>query len=66
MEKGKIYTQEHIQKVWRQFHEEPRSLVWSDDNGETWNEVPSMDTGKWALFTIKDGNIVEWIFKIKE
>jgi hypothetical protein len=65
MEKGQIYTQERIQSVWSQFHYKPHSVVWSDDNGESWNDVPSMDTGKWAMSTMKDGNKVKWIFKIR-
>lgn len=67
MEQGKIYTTDNIQSVWKQFAKNPKSIVWSDDNGDSWNEVPSMDTGKWSLFTIKeDGHRVEWIFKLKE
>lgn len=66
MKKGKIYTQDEIQSVWSQFHYKPHSVVWSDDNGETWNEVPSMDTGKWHMSTIKEnGQKVKWVFKIK-
>jgi hypothetical protein len=69
MEKGMIYTQERpgsIQAVWSQFHYDTKSVVWSDDGGITWIEVPSMDTGKWPLFTIKNGHRIEWIFKVKE
>lgn len=65
MEIGRIYTQDQIQSVWKQFYNNPSSVVWSDDNGETWNEVPSMDTGKWAMFTLRDGNRVQWIFKLR-
>lgn len=66
MEKGKIYTQDYIQSVWSQFHYRPQSVVWSDDGGITWNDVPSMDTGKWKMFTIKeDGNKVKWVYKIR-
>lgn len=66
MQKGNIYSQLNMQLIWRQFHLDPHSLVYSDDNGETWNEVPSMDTGKWKLYTIRSGLITEWVFKVKE
>lgn len=66
MNKGQTYTTESMQKIWRQFHLDPHSLLYSDDNGETWNEVPSMDTGKWRLYTVRNGQIVNWVFKVKE
>lgn len=66
MKPGKVYGRDEIQSVWRQFHYHPKTVVWSDDNGDTWNEPPSMDTGKWPLKTLKDGNFVDWIFKTKE
>lgn len=65
MESGKIYRQDEIQAIWKQFHYNPSSVVWSDDRGATWNEVPSMDTGKWPMFSIKNGEKVDWIFKTK-
>lgn len=66
LKEGKVYTQDFIQAVWSQFHNDPHSVVWSDDDGETWNEVPSMDTGKWRMSTDKeDGTRAHWIFKIR-
>lgn len=66
MKEGMIYTQDNIQSVWRQFHYNPHSVVWSDDDGATWNNVPSMDTGKWSMSTIKDGGAkAEWVFKVR-
>ena len=64
VQKGKIYSMAEIQTVWRQFYLDPHSIEWSDD-GVTWNEVPSMDTGKWALRTRKDGKVIDWMFRIK-
>lgn len=61
-----IYTIDNMQPVWIQFHRNPQSVVWSDDQGQTWNGVPSMDNGgKWALFTVKEGQRVDWQFKIQ-
>lgn len=69
MKEGIIYTQEKLgsmQDIWAQFHYDTSSVVWSDDGGLNWNEVPSMDTGKWALTTVVEGKIIYWIFKIKD
>lgn len=64
MIKDKIYTEDEIQSVWKQFHYHPQSIVYSDDNGVTWNKPPSMDTGKWARFSIVNENRFEWIYKL--
>jgi len=45
--KVKIYTIDDIQIVYRRFHENPHSVVYSIDNGLTW-QSPEMDTGKWG------------------
>lgn len=65
MEKDKIYTEDEIQTVWQQFAKNPHSIVWSDDEGKTWNDIPSIDTGKWARFSIINGNYVKWVYKLK-
>lgn len=64
MIKDKIYTHNEIQSVWLQFAKDPRSILWSDNDGLTWNEVPSMDTGKWSRFSIVDGKRVYWVYKL--
>ena len=43
MVRGRIYTKEQIQIVWKQFHKDCNSVVWPDDNGQTWNDPPSID-----------------------
>lgn len=63
---GHVYTMNQIQTVWGQFAYDPHSIVWSDDAGESWNDVPGMDTGKWALFTLRDGKRISWVFRLKE
>lgn len=45
--KIKTYTWEDIQVVYKQFHENPHSVVYSIDDGLTW-QSPEMDTGKWG------------------
>lgn len=45
--KIKIYGWEEIQTVYRQFNNNPHSVVYSIDNGLTW-QSPEMDTGKWG------------------
>lgn len=66
MKKGRIYTQDSMQTIWGQFAYDPHSIVWSDDDGESWNDVPGMDTGKWQLFTLRDGKPHKWVFRLKE
>ncbi|MDD4111353.1 MAG: hypothetical protein PHS54_07460 [Clostridia bacterium] len=59
-----IYTINEIQSVWKQFYYFPETVQISENSGQTWQEPPSMDTGKWALFTIdKDGNRVDWVYR---
>lgn len=41
------YSWDNIQKVYRRFAENPRSVVYSTDDGFTW-QSPEMDTGKWG------------------
>lgn len=65
MEKDKIYTENDMQQVWKQFGIKPHSIVWSDNKGDTWNDVPSMDTGKWSRRSIVNGELVKWIYKLK-
>jgi len=45
--KIKTYTWDNIQTVYKRFHENPHSVVYSIDNGLTW-QSPEMDTGKWG------------------
>jgi hypothetical protein len=47
MTKIKMYGRDEIQKVYRQFHLNPHSVVCSIDGGYTWSSL-SMDTGKWG------------------
>jgi len=45
--KIKIYGWNDIQTVYEQFNKNPHSVVYSFDNGLTW-QSPEMDTGKWG------------------
>lgn len=45
--KIQTYTWTDIQKVYRRFAENPHSVVYSIDNGLTW-QSPETDTGKWG------------------
>lgn len=45
--KIRTYTWDDIQIVYKRFHENPHSVVYSIDNGLTWRS-PEMDTGKWG------------------
>lgn len=63
MREGKVYTENEIQSVWRQFHNDPLSVAYSDDEGKTWKPVPSMDTGKWARFSLVNGKRIAWVYK---
>lgn len=45
--KIQIYTWDDIQKVYKRFSENPHSVVYSIDNGLTWQSL-EMDTGKWG------------------
>ena len=47
------YTSKEIQKVYKQFHNNYYSVLYSADNGLTFQYCP-FDTGKW--------HINEWIF----
>lgn len=42
-----MYGWEEIRSVYRQFNINPHSVVYSIDNGLTW-QSPEMDTGKWG------------------
>lgn len=65
MVKDRIYLIDEIQSVWNRWHYHPNTVLYSDDNGVTWKEPPSMDTGKWELFTIINGDRIDWIFKTR-
>ena len=66
MIKDKIYTEKEIQEVWQQHSKNCNSILWSDDNGLTQNEPISIDTGKWARFSIINGEYVKWIYRLKQ
>lgn len=61
MREVKIYTRGEIQTVYKQFNVNPKSVVYSNDNGMTW-QSPPMDTGKWALSEEVNGELVDWVF----
>lgn len=42
-----MYGRDEIQTVYRQFSINPHSVVYSIDNGLSW-QSPEMDTGKWG------------------
>lgn len=42
-----MYGWEEIQTVYKQFNKNPHSVVYSIDNGLTW-QSPEMDTEKWG------------------
>lgn len=45
--KIKMYGWKEIRSVYRQFNKSPHSVVYSIDNGLSW-QSPEMDTGKWG------------------
>ncbi len=51
--KLKTYDISKIQTVYRRFHKNNLSVMYSDNDGYTW-KFPSCDTGKW--------DIDQWIF----
>lgn len=60
---NKIYNQEDMQFIEKQFAIDSGSIQYSNDHGKTWNDVPSTDIGKWTKETLKDNKLVYWIFK---
>ena len=57
MEKGLVYDTTNMQRIWIQHAKDCNSILISQDGGRTWEEPPSVDTGKWHyddwLFTLK-------------
>lgn len=49
----KIYTFKEIQKVYKQHHFKCGTVLYSTDNGVTWQSV-GMDSGKWDIY--------KWVF----
>ena len=49
----KTYNIDNIHTVYEQHHKRCGSVLYSEDNGETWKSV-GVDTGKWKIY--------DWIF----
>ena len=57
MKKGVIYDTRNMQIIWMQFARDCHSILISKDKGITWEEPPSVDTGKWYY--------KGWLFKLR-
>ena len=57
MQKDVIYDTHNMQIIWFQFAKDCNSILISKDKGVTWEEPPSVDTGKWYY--------KGWLFKLK-
>lgn len=57
MKKDCIYDTRNMQIIWTQHTKDCNSILISKDNGVTWENPPSVDTGKWYY--------IDWLFKLK-
>ena len=63
MEAGKIYDTSNMQIIWRQHAMACGCIEISMDNGVTWQQPPSVDTGKWSYHYNDSGERNPWLFR---